>query len=183
MAPRSAVEGRRGAWRQKVGGRGGAQRRGGRLRLAAMQRTWSSYLARPATSDRGAADLKALPLPPAPCLLAAWFLDVCFQVMFFLISLLKCVTFYTHNCHFGNGYGYFWCPKPVIWQAWCLQFGTLGDHGAIQGHLGGHQMTPWGPDLDFLILDGFWDPILIAFRAPWAKIVVLFSCLFPGHFF
>ena len=30
-----------------------------------MQRTWSSYLARPATSDRGAADLKASPQPPA----------------------------------------------------------------------------------------------------------------------
>ena len=52
--------------RQKVGGRGGAQRRGGRLRLAAMQSIGLRYLARPATSDRGAADLKASPLPPTP---------------------------------------------------------------------------------------------------------------------
>ena len=37
---------------------------GGRLRLAAMQRIRSSYLARPATSDRGAADLRRLRRAP-----------------------------------------------------------------------------------------------------------------------
>ena len=58
-----------GAWRQKVGGRGGAQRRGGRLRLAGMQRILSSCSARPATSDRGAADLKGFAhcRRPLPC--------------------------------------------------------------------------------------------------------------------
>ena len=39
-----------------------------------MQRILSSCSARPATSDRGAADLKASPLPPAPLLTAAGWL-------------------------------------------------------------------------------------------------------------
>ena len=40
----------------EVGGRGGGQRRGGRLRLAAMQGSLHYYLTRPATSEGGAAD-------------------------------------------------------------------------------------------------------------------------------
>jgi hypothetical protein len=32
-----------------------------------MQRSFHYHLARPATSEQGAADIKALPLPPAPC--------------------------------------------------------------------------------------------------------------------
>jgi hypothetical protein len=95
------------------------------------------------------------------CVLARWFLDVSFQV-----------TFFIHNYHFGDGYGNFWCPKPVIWQAWCLHFDTLGDHGTIQG-----------PRLRFLLIfGGFRDLILRDFRAPWA-ICVFLSCLFPGQFF
>ena len=38
-----------------------------------MQRSFHYRLARPATSERGAADLKASPLPPAPFrLVAVW---------------------------------------------------------------------------------------------------------------
>ncbi len=33
------------------------------------------------------------------------FLDVCFQVVVFSISLL---TFYNHNCPFGDGHAHFW---------------------------------------------------------------------------
>ena len=62
-----------------------------------------------------------------------WFLDASFHV-----------TFLTHNCNLGEGYGHFWCPKPVIWQAWCLHFCTLGDHGTIQGHLGAQERRSWG---------------------------------------
>ena len=39
---------------------------GGRLRLGAMQGALHYYLARPATSERGGADLQASPLPPTP---------------------------------------------------------------------------------------------------------------------
>ena len=67
----------------------------------------------------------------------------------FFISLLKGATFNTQNCNFGDGYGYFWCPEPVIWQAWCFHFGFLGEHGVIQGHLGAHKRTSWDQGLDF----------------------------------
>ena len=99
--------------------------------------------------------LRAAPTAAGPCSRDAWFL-----VILCLIPLLKCVlarlfldvnfqvTFLTHNYHFGHGYGHFWSPKPVIWQAWCLHFGTLGDHGTIQGHLGAQERRPWGPGID-----------------------------------
>ena len=28
----------------------------------------------------------------------------------------------------------FLLSKLIIWQVWCIHFGTLGDHGTIQGH-------------------------------------------------
>ena len=65
-------------------------------------------------------------------MLARWLLDVSFQVILL-----------TKNFDFGNGYGHLWCPIPVIWHAWCLHFGTLGDHGTIQGHLGAQERRPW----------------------------------------
>ena len=79
------------------------------------------------------------------------FCDVWFLVTFCLVLVSGCYSqfiFFTNKCHFGDGYNHFWYPKPVIWQAWCLHFGTLGDHGAIQGHLGAQERKPRGPDLD-----------------------------------
>ena len=32
---------------------------------------------------------------------------------------------------------------------WCLHFCTLGDHAAIQGHLGAQERRSWGPGFDF----------------------------------
>ncbi len=42
------------------------------------------------------------------------------------------------------------CPKPVIWEAWRLHFGTLGHHFGDPGvpTLGFHRISP--PDVDFL---------------------------------
>ena len=51
-----------------------------------------TYSACPATSDRGAADLKGFAL--------------------------------CHRSLVGDRE----CPKSVIWQAWCIYFGTLGQH-------------------------------------------------------
>ena len=63
------------------------------------------------------------------CVLARLFLDVNFQIF-----NTDAVTFGAENLLFGR---------------LGAQFGTLGDHVAIQGQLGGHQRTPWGPDFDF----------------------------------
>jgi len=60
---------------------------------------------------------------------------------------------FSNNFDLGDGYCHFWCPKLVICHAWCRHFGTLGDHGTIQGHLGLQEMRRWGPGLDF---DRFW---------------------------
>ena len=49
-----------------------------------------------------------------------WFLDASIHV-----------TFFTHNCNLGQGYGYFWSPNPVIWQAWSSTFAPWGTMGAI----------------------------------------------------
>ena len=35
----------------------------------------------------------------------------------------------------------FLVPKPVIWHAWWLHFGVLGDPGAILGHWGAQERT------------------------------------------
>ena len=45
--------------------------------------------------------------------------------------------------------GSFWVPKPLIWEAFWLQLGTLGDHWAIRGSPGTPQRTPGGPHVDF----------------------------------
>ena len=63
------------------------------------------------------------------CVLARLFLDVNFQILD-----TDAVTFGAQNLLFGR---------------LGTQFGTLGDKETIQGQLGGHQRTPWGPDLDF----------------------------------
>ena len=77
------------------------------------------------------------------CVLARWFLDVSFQV-----------TFLKHNCKFGDGFCHFWRPKPITWQAWCLHFGTLGDHFGTLGHRGG----PWEQQEGHV---GVWNRILL----------------------
>ena len=40
-------------------------------------------------------------------------------------------------------------PRPLIWEAWRLHFGTLGRHFGIQGSTGTPQRSPLEPDLDF----------------------------------
>ena len=41
--------------------------------------------------------------------------------------------------YFGHGYCYLGCPKPIIWQAWCIHLSILGAILTAWGHLGG----PW----------------------------------------
>ena len=77
-------------------------------------------------------------VPLLKCVLARWFLDVGFQFIFV-----------SNNFDFVDGYCHFWYPKPVIWHACCLHFGTLGDHGTIQGHLE-HKKGDLGSRLGFL---------------------------------
>ena len=79
------------------------------------------------------------------CVLARWFLDVSFQV-----------TLFRHNCKFGDGFCHFWRPKPITWQAWCLNFGTLGDHFGTLGHRGG----PWEQQEGHV---GVWNRVFIDF--------------------
>ena len=50
---------------------------------------------------------------------------------------------FSNSFDFGDGHCLFWWPKQVIWHAWCLHFGTLGDHGTIQGHLGHQERRRW----------------------------------------
>ena len=75
-------------------------------------------------------------VPLLKCVLARWFLDVGFQIIFV-----------SNNIDFGDGYCHFWYPKPVFWHALCLHFGTLGDHGTLQGHLGGSRKETLGSRL------------------------------------
>ena len=80
----------------------------------------------------------------------------------------------------GDRYGHFWCLKPVIWQAWCIHFGTLWRSRGTWEHTNGHLgVQTW----IFTDLGGFRVPILIACRVPWAKNSSFCSCLFPCHFF
>ena len=51
------------------------------------------------------------------------------------------------------------CPSYIIWQSWCLNFGTLGDHWTIQVLVLTNFV--WTSVLDF---------IMIAWRVPWTKI-------------
>ena len=63
------------------------------------------------------------------CVPSRWFLDVRFARFIFF----KQLWFRTKGfCHFG-------CPKPIIWCAWCLRFGTLRGNGTIKGHLGAQE--------------------------------------------
>ncbi len=99
-------------------------------------------------------------------MLALWFLDVCFQV-----------TSFRHNCKFGNGFCHFWRLKPIIWQAWCLHFGTLG-------HLHGSSRKDTSESgIGFLLILGrFWDPMLQFFWAPRAKNPVCFALVSRFYF-
>ena len=51
-------------------------------------------------------------------------------------------------------------PKPVIWEAWGLHFGTLGDYLGDPGVSGDTPQDTWGSRPGFLsIFGGFWDPL------------------------
>ena len=90
---------------------------------------------------------------------------------------------FSNNFDFGNGYCHFWCPKPVFWHALCLHFGTLGDHGTIQGHLGAQEKRFWGPGLDFY---RFWvdfgTPFWLLFGSLGAKLVFFFKLVSSSFF-
>ena len=91
--------------------------------------------------------LRVSPTAAGPCSRDAWFLVIlCF------ISLLKCVLarlFLDVNFQILDTDAVTFGAQNLLFGRLGAQFGTLGDHGAIQGQLGGHQRTPWGPDLDF----------------------------------
>ena len=91
--------------------------------------------------------LRASPTAAGPCSRDAWFLVIlCF------ISLLKCVLarlFLDVNFQILDTDAVTFGAQNLLFGRLGAQFGTLGDHGAIQGQLGGHQRTPWGLDLDF----------------------------------
>ena len=117
-------------WRQVL-----ARRRGGRLRLRALQRFFSSlhyYLARPATSERGAADIYIyiyIYMPaasPPPC--APW----------------------APQGPFSGLFGFPWAPLGTCW-------GPLGTSWDPPGPLLG---PPWPPLGSFwVLLDTFWVPL------------------------
>ena len=91
--------------------------------------------------------LRASPTAAGPCSRDAWFLVIlCF------ISLLKCVLarlFLDVNFQILDTDAVTFGAQNLLFGRLGAQFDTLGDHGAIQEQLGGHQRTPWGPDLDF----------------------------------
>ena len=127
------------------------------------------------------------PLPPAPTLgkRAAW-RGLCCASSSALLSLLvvgcfecfgfpvKCaeascfleVVFYglsTCVCYLGQEFYYFGCPKPIIWQAWCLHFATLEPFCQLGEIQGDHGRTHGGPEPDFTDFEWFGEPILRAF--------------------
>ena len=67
-------------------------------------------------------------------LLACWFLDVVFQVMFriTIVSEANVVTFFTQDCHWS-------CLVPLFLAARCLHFGAVGSIWVPGEQLGG----PW----------------------------------------
>ena len=42
---------------------------------------------------------------------------------------------FTYSSRFGRRYCYFGHPKPIIWEAWCLNFIALGAILSAWGHL------------------------------------------------
>ena len=70
--------------------------------------------------------------------LTSWFLDVSFEIICLsriIILEANAVTSGAKTCHLA-------CLVPPLWHP--------GDHGTIQGRLGAHERTPWGPGLDFI---------------------------------
>ena len=78
-------------------------------------------------------------------------------------------------------------PKTVIWEAWCLHFGTLGTIFAPRGHLGGPWEKQEGHEgirnqvfIDLESISGPYFDSLLGIEA-WNFDFV--SGVFPGHFF
>jgi hypothetical protein len=64
-----------------------------------------------------------------------------FSEYFFKIYLLKGFTFYTHNCHLGDGYSEFWFPELVIGRpgaSTLAPWETMGRSRSTWEHLKGH---------------------------------------------
>ena len=60
--------------------------------------------------------------------------------------------------------------KTVIWEAWWLHFGTLGDHLGDPGVPGDTPQDTMGPRSGFLsIFDGFGSPFGVAGGALWGS--------------
>ena len=111
---------------------------------------------------------------PVKCVEASWLLELGFY------------CFSNYSCYFGHEFCYFGCPKPIIWQAWCLHFTTLGTILSAWGHPGG----PWEQQeghvgvrskifSDFGLILG---PHFESFLSSDGLNSVFFWSLFPGHF-
>ena len=80
----------------------------------------------------------------------------------------------------------FMVPMGVIWHAWCLYFGVLGDPGTIlerSWDIGGHKEGACGVQA-WIFIDFGWisGPHFDSFSGTLDQNRYLFSCLFPGDF-
>ena len=95
---------------------------------------------------------------PVKCAEASCFLEVVFY------------GFSTCGCYLGHDFYHFGCPKPIVWQAWCLHFPTLRTILSAWGHPRGPWKDTWGPRTRFFVIlidfGWFWEPVSRAFWAP-----------------
>ena len=133
--------------------------------------TWlPTRLRRLAVPDKPRRILRASPTAAGPCSRDAWFLVIlCF------ISLLKCVLarlFLDVNFQVFNTDAVTFGAQNLLFGMLGAQFGTLGDHVAIQG------VQTW------IFIDFWWisGPHFESFSGTLNQNWCLFSCLFPGHF-
>ena len=95
---------------------------------------------------------------PVKCAEASWLLELVFW------------GFSNCGCYLGHEFYHFGCPKPIVWQAWCLHFLTLRTILPAWGHPRGPWKDTWGPRTRFLVIlrdfGWFWEPVLRVFWAP-----------------
>ena len=78
------------------------------------------------------------------CAEASWLLEVIFWDL------------PTRGCYLGHDICYFGCPKPIIWQAWCLHFSPWGPFCQLEDIRGGHGRSHGGPEPDFRLFLMIW---------------------------
>ena len=104
--------------------------------------------------------------------LARWFLDVGFQIVFLQITLIletDIVTFGAQNYSFGM-------PGASTLAPWGTMGRSRGTWGLKKGDLG---VQAWIL-IDLALISG---PCFESFSRPLDQKWWFFSCLFPGHFF